>query len=53
MTNKTEKIKANGRKGSVGIGDTSVNIIISTQKEPLLVYDRYLVPVILQDIRCS
>jgi hypothetical protein len=22
LTNKTEKIKANGRKGSVGIGDT-------------------------------
>lgn len=27
-------MKANGQKGGVGIGDTSVNIIISTQKEP-------------------
>lgn len=29
-------MKANGQKGGVGIGDTSVNIIISTQKELLL-----------------
>lgn len=31
-------MKANGQKGGVGIGDTSVNIIISTQKGTTSVY---------------